>query len=110
MILIPEEYINADQLKKKVTEPCEVGKNQKVCNQFSYLDVKQQPEFITVEAEFPSKDLPPATLYNDSTVTKELDFNGMAKLSRDQVCVLLLSFDLGKALNLSHIVMQFFAV
>ena len=88
VILIPEEYINAEQLKKKVTEPCEVGKNQKVCNQFSYLDVKQQPEFVTVEAEFPSPDLPAVVLYNDSTVTKELDFNGMAKLSKDIVCTL----------------------
>ena len=93
MILVPEEYINAEQLKKKVTEPCEVGKNQKVCNQFSYLDVKQKPEFITVEAEFPGKDLPPVTLYNDSTVTKELDFNGMAKLSRDKVYALSICFD-----------------
>ena len=85
--MVPEEYIDAEQLKKKVTEPCEVGKNQKVCNQFSYLNVKQQPDFVTVEAEFPSEDLPPVPLYNDSRVLKELDFNGMAKLTKDDtVC------------------------
>ena len=85
MILIPEEYVDGKQLNQKVTDPCEVKKDQKICNQFSYLNMKQQPDFITVEAELNQGQRRPVVLFNDTKVLSELDFTGMAQMGRGNV-------------------------
>ena len=105
MILIPEEYVDAMQLNEKVTDACEVKKDQKICNQFSYLDVKQQSAFATVEAELNQDQRKPIVIFNDTEVLGMLDFNGMAKMSQKQVISRCLLASMFAAENASLLIM-----
>ena len=86
VLLIPREYIDATQLAERVTDPCEVKKSQKSCNQFTYLGLKG-PGFEIIEAESIRDPIigRPVKPFNDTDVLQMLDFSGMALISPEQV-------------------------
>ena len=47
--------------------------------------MKQRPDFVTVEAELNHGQRKPVVLFNDTEVLSELDFDAMAKMSRENV-------------------------
>ncbi|XP_071940937.1 laminin-like protein epi-1 [Antedon mediterranea] len=98
LVLLPSAYYEASTLKQQVTDPCQAGQHQILCNRFVYPQVDQYEVVLGQAGYYYTSDgaREPTRLFTNNTILLELGVPQMALVDREQT-MLSLSFPISVA-------------